>query len=157
MLSIQQSHFQSFSLLKAALQVADASPNSSSSNRSPADRPIVVVCVPIFRAPTLVQPPSPARALPLPPPGPSSDIVQPVRINDQFDCLAVPNVTVPLAAITLFNDLISGWPAAFNVPSQQTNNTDRGRNVKTVRQFREAAVGLSTLLRYLLVVSTVQS
>ncbi|CAD6983152.1 unnamed protein product [Tilletia controversa] len=86
MLSIQQSHFQSFSLLKAALQVADASPNSSSSNRSPADRPIVVVCVPIFRAPTLVQPPSPARALPLPPPGPSSDIVQPVRINDQFDC-----------------------------------------------------------------------
>ncbi|CAD6885583.1 unnamed protein product [Tilletia caries] len=80
MLSIQQSHFQSFSLLKAALQVADASPNSSSSNRSPADRPIVVVCVPIFRAPTLVQPPSPARALPLPPPGPSSDIVQPTCI-----------------------------------------------------------------------------
>ncbi|KAE8187663.1 hypothetical protein CF328_g6845 [Tilletia controversa] len=207
MLSIPQSYSQSLSLLKAALQVADASPNSSGSNRSAADRPIVVVCVPTLRTPPHVQPPSPTRALPSPPPGSSSDIVQPVRINDLFDwgvaarllrltrhpstqtctllvtglqrvridrwlsikaplttsaldknnSLTVPDVPVPLAAITPFKDPISGWPAASDVPTQQSNKKDRDRDVETVRQFREAALGLLDAIAQLNPVQTASS
>ncbi|KAE8215821.1 hypothetical protein CF327_g931 [Tilletia walkeri] len=214
MLNIPQSYSQSLSLLKAALQVADASPGNNNSNRSPADRPIVVVCVPTLRTPPHVQPPSPTRALPSPPANSSNaghgDIVQPVRINDLFDwgvaarllrltrhpatqsctllvtglqrvrvdrwlsikaplttsaldknnSLTVPDIPVPLAAITPFKDPLSGWPAASDSPSHQTaasSKQERERDVETVRQFREAAFCLLDAIAQLNPVQTISS
>ncbi|KAK0532981.1 hypothetical protein OC835_003148 [Tilletia horrida] len=208
MLSIPQSYSQALSLLKAALQVAGDSTdaNAPPSSRSPADRPIVVVCVPTLRTPAHVQPPSPTRTLPSPAVSSSSsrnpsssshpDMLQPVRINDLFDwgvaarllrltrhptnqtctllvtgiqrvrvdrwlsikaplttsaldkhnSLTVPDVPVPLAAVTPFKDPITGWPPASSdgpaSHSQQNGRKERERDAETVRLFREAALGL---------------
>ncbi|KAK0546696.1 hypothetical protein OC846_005164, partial [Tilletia horrida] len=65
---------------------------------------------------------------------------------DKNNSLTVPDVPVPLAAITTFKDPITGWPPASSsdpLPSSaSTSRRDRDKDAETVRQFREAAFGL---------------